>query len=159
MTESIMRSLILLGTASLALVGVAVAQTPARTPAQLIQARQAGYKQILAAFKGLNGQVRAPEPSLPAIRQHSAVLARLAPRVGGWFPAGTGPDTGVRTRAKAEIWSDRATFRTRSVNFVVAARRLHAAARANDLAAVRAALPGVGGSCRECHDQFRGPEN
>ncbi len=154
-----MRKRLLLGMGLAGLVGVAVAQNPARTPAQLIQARQAGYKQIQGALKGVSDQLKASEPSLPAIRQHSAVLARLAPQVGGWFPAGTGPETGVRTRAKAEIWSDRATFRTRSVNLVVAARRLDAAARANDLAAVRAALPGVGGSCRECHDQFRGPEN
>lgn len=154
-----MRKLLLLGIGAMGLVGVAVAQTPARTPAQLIQARQASYKQIQGAMKGLSDQLRASEPSLPAIRQHSAVLAQLAPRVSGWFPAGTGAEAGVRTRAKAEIWSDRAAFRTAAVNFVVAARRIDAAARANDLAAVRAALPGVGGSCRACHDQFRGPEN
>lgn len=154
-----MRHFVILGVATMALVGVAVGQTPARTPAQLIQARQAGYKQIQGAMKGLSDQLRASEPSLPTIRQHSAVIARLAPQVSGWFPAGTGAEAGVRTRAKAEIWSSGPAFRTASVNLVVAARRLDAAAQANDLAAVRAAVPGLGGACRECHDQFRGPEN
>ena len=108
-----MRHLILLTAASVTLVGVAVAQTPARTPAQLVQARQASYKQILGAFKGINDQLKASDPALPTIRQHSAVIARLAPQVSGWFPAGTGAEAGVRTRAKAEIWSSRPAFQAR----------------------------------------------
>ena len=154
-----MRRVILAGAAVLGLVGVAVAQTPARTPAQLVQNRQAGYKQIGAAFRGVQEQVRASEPSLPALRQHAAALARLAPQVSGWFPAGTGPEAGVRTRALPVIWSNGQAFRTASVNLVVAARQLDAAARGTDLAAIRSAAQALGRTCGGCHDQFRGPEN
>jgi cytochrome c556 len=153
-----MRQWLLIGTAALGVVGVAIAQTPARTPAQLIQNRQAGYKQINAAFRAVLEQSRASEPDLAAIRQHSATIARLAPRVSGWFPRGTGPETGVRTRAKAEIWTNPEAFRSASVNLVVAARRLDAAARGSDMAAIRAAFQALGRSCSGCHDQFRGPE-
>lgn len=153
-----MRRVVLLAIASLGLVGVAVAQSPARTPAQVIANRQAGYKQIYAAMRGLVEQTRASEPALPAIRQHAGAIARLAPQVSGWFPAGTGPETGIRMRAKAEIWTNGQAFRTGSVNLVVAARQLEAAAQGGDMAAIRAALGNLQRTCSGCHDQFRGPE-
>lgn len=154
-----MRQAALLGIGLFGLAGVVLAQTPARTPAQLIQNRQAGYKQIGAAFRGVQEQVRAGEPSLPVLRQHAATLARLAPQVSGWFPRGTGPETGVRTRALPVIWSNGQAFRSASVNLVVAARQLDAAARGTDLAAIRSAAQALGRTCSGCHDQFRGPEN
>lgn len=154
-----MRHLVLLGLATVGLVGVAVAQSPARTPAQLIQNRQAGYKQIGAAFRGLFEQSRATQPDLAAVRQHSATIARLAPNVGGWFPAGTGPEAGVRTRAKADIWAAPQEFRTLSVNLVVAARRMEQAAAGGDREAIGAAFANLRGTCAACHDRFRAPEN
>lgn len=154
-----MRQVALLGIAVFGLVGIAVAQTPARTPAQLIQNRQAGYKQIGAAFRGVQEQVRAGEPSLPTLRQHAATLARLAPQVSGWFPHGTGPEAGVRTRALPAIWANQTAFRAASVNLVVASRQLEAAAQGSDIAAIRAAFQGLGRTCGACHDQFRGPED
>ena len=153
-----MRQFIVLGSAALGLVGVAVAQTPGRTPAQVITNRQAGYKQINMSMRGVVEQVRAGEPSLPLIRQHAATIARLAPQVSGWFPAGTGPEAGVSTRAKAEIWTNQTAFRTASVNLVVAARQLEAAAQGADIAAIRAAFGSLQRTCGGCHDQFRGPE-
>ena len=152
-----MRHLLLLGIATVGIVGAAIAQAPARTPAELIQNRQAGYRQIRDANKAINDQLQASEPSLATIRQNSAALVRLTPQVSGWFPAGTGPETGVRTRAKAEIWARPQEFRTAAVNLVVAARRLDAAARGNDVAAIRAAHGALGRTCSACHDQFRGP--
>lgn len=153
-----MRNLVLLAAAISGLVGVAIAQSPGRTPAQIVANRQAGYKQIYAAMRGLVEQSRASEPSLPVIRQHAGAISRLAPQVSGWFPRGTGPDTGIRMRAKAEIWSNPQAFRTSSVNLVVAARQLESAAQGSDLAAIRAALGNLQRTCSGCHDQFRGPE-
>jgi cytochrome c556 len=152
-----MRQFVLAAFGVFGLVSVAVAQAPARTPAELIQHRQAGYKQINAAFRAVLEQVRADEPSLPVIRQNAATIARLAPQVGGWFPRGTGLETGVRTRAKVEIWADPQAFRTASVNLVVAARQLASAARAGDITAIRAAHQALGRTCSGCHDQFRAP--
>lgn len=153
-----MRQFVLVSAAALGLVGVAVAQTPARTPAQVIANRQAGYKQINAAMRGVVEQVRASEPSLPVIRRQAATIARLAPQVSGWFPAGTGPEAGVPTRAKAEIWTSPQAFRNASVNLVVAARQLETAAQGSDIAAIRAAFGSLQRTCGACHDQFRGPE-
>ena len=153
-----MRKLVLVLTAVASLVTVAAAQTPARTPAELIRNRQAGYKQMSDSFKVLFAQTKASEPSLDAIRTHAANVARIAPMVGGWFPPGTGPETGVPTRAKAELWANAADFRQRSATLVVAARQVDAAARAGNIEAFRAAFPGLRQSCADCHDRYRGPE-
>ena len=140
------------------LVTIAAAQTPARTPAELIHNRQASYKQIQTAFRVLFQQNQASEPSIAEIRPHAATLARLAPQVNGWFPPGTGPETGVRTRAKAELWANGQDFLARAAAFVVAARQVDAAARAGDVAAYRAAFPGLRQACADCHERYRGPE-
>lgn len=153
-----MRNLVLGFTAIACLTAVAAAQTPARTPAELIRNRQAGYKQMLASFRVLFDQSKAGEPSVEAIRTHAANVARIAPNVGGWFPPGTGPETGVPTRAKAEIWANQADFRQRSAALVVAARQVEAAARAGNVEAFRAAFPALRQTCSDCHDRYRGPE-
>ena len=153
-----MRKAFLAVAAVVSLVTVAAAQRPARTPADLIRNRQTWYKQISAAFKGLFEQSRASAPSIEAIRPHAATIARLAPQVNGWFPPGTGPETGVPTRAKAELWANRRDFLARAAAFVVAARRVDAAARAGDIDAYRAAFPGLRQACADCHDRYRGPE-
>ena len=143
--------------ASLAAAGLATAAY-AFAPADTIRMRQANYKQMAAALKGTNDQLRADSPSLPLIRQHSALLNRHAVRVLRWFPRGTGPESGVRTRAKAEIWTDRRGFTQAGARLLVAARELDAAARRGDIARVRAAFPGLRGACGACHDAYRGPE-
>jgi cytochrome c556 len=112
-----------------------------------------------AAMKGLNEQVRGSNPSLPVIRRNSAVIAGFAPQLLRWFPAGTGDESGIETRARPEIWSDHAGFTRAGAGLVVAARALDAAARRGDMAAIRTAVPQVAHACSTCHDSYRAPEH
>lgn len=128
-------------------------------PADTIRMRQGNYKQIAAAMKGINEQLKSSSPSLPAIRAGSRTILGFAPQVLRWFPRGTGPEAGVRTRARPEIWSDHAGFRRAGARLLVAARNLDAAARSGDLAAIRAAAPQLSHACSNCHDDFRAPEH
>ncbi|HST36204.1 MAG TPA: cytochrome c [Allosphingosinicella sp.] len=128
-------------------------------PADTIRMRQANYKQMGSAMHGLIEQVRSGSPSLPQIRSRSALILRYAPQVLQWFPRGTGPEAGIRTRAKAEIWSDRQGFRLAGGRLLVAARQMDAAARSGDIARIRAALPALQGACGGCHESYRGPAN
>lgn len=143
--------------ASLALAGVATAAL-AFAPADTIRMRQGNYKQMAAAMKGIGDQLKGGSPSIPQVRRHSAVILRHSPRVLRWFPRGTGPEAGIRTRAKPEIWSDPRGFRLAGARLLVAARAMDSAARSGDAARVRAALPGLRGACGGCHDAYRGPE-
>ena len=152
-----MKHILLTAGAIAAIVGTAVAQN--RTPADLIRERQGHYKQMGAAMKGLYDQIHSSEPSLDAIRQQSRVLVTFAPQLLRWFPPGTGPEAGVRTRALPQIWSDNLNFQRAGATLLVAARALDAAAQRGDLAAVRAALPNVAHACGNCHDTYRAPEH
>jgi cytochrome c556 len=153
-----LKKLVLASVAVAALCGVAYAQRPAANAAATIQARQGNYKQFAGALKGISDQLRSGSPDLGQIRPRAALLADRSVLVQRWFPRGTGPEAGVRTRAKAEIWSNHQGFLQAGAAFVVAARALNAAAQSGDIARIRAALPAVQRSCGGCHDNFRAPE-
>ena len=154
-----MKKFVICVTAVAALCGAAFAQRPATNAAATIQARQANYKQMAVALRAIGEQLRSGSPDLAQIRPRAALLANRATQLLRWFPRGTGPETGVRTRAKAEIWSNHQGFLHSGATFLVAARELNAAAAAGDLARIRAALPAVQRACSGCHDNFRGPEH
>ncbi len=157
--ESHVKHFLLAALAIAGAVTVAAAQTRAVPAAETIRMRQANYKQMGAAFRGLNEQLRSDAPNIADIRRHAATIRGHAGRVLTWFPHGTGAEAGVRTRAKPEIWSDPRGFRIRGANLLVAARGLDAAARRGDAAAVRTALPTLQRACAGCHETYRGPEN
>jgi cytochrome c556 len=153
------KKLVLASAAIAALCGVAYAQRPASNAAATIQARQANYKQFGAALKGINDQLRSGSPDVAQIRPRAAFLAERSVLLLRWFPRGTGPEAGVRTRAKPEIWSNHAGFQRAGAAFVVAARTLNRAVQSGDIAQIRAAMPALTRSCGGCHDNFRAPEN
>ena len=123
--------------------------------ATIMHDRHERYEEIGKAMKGIGRELKADAPSIEALRRHAGLIARYAPQIPSWFPAGTGPETGIRTHAKAEIWSDNRTFRQRAAALRVAADRFNQAAQGGDVAAIRAAQPGLSDACKNCHDRFR----
>src|SRR5205085_9076147 len=107
-------------------------------------------------FKALKTALEAQTPDLATVRKEAAELAKTAPDVSGWFPPGTGPETG-KTHAKAEIWQKPDDFAAKTRDFQAAAQKLNAAAQGNDVAAMKAAFADVGKSCKACHDPYRRP--
>jgi cytochrome c556 len=142
-----------------AAIAAIVATAAIAAPADTIRMRQANYKQIGAAMKGINEQLRSGAPSIDAIRAGSRTIIGFAPQVLRWFPHGTGPEAGVRTRARPEIWTDHTGFRRAGAGLLVAARAFDAAARRGDLDAIRAAAPQLAHACSNCHDDYRAPEH
>ena len=127
--------------------------------ATIMHDRHERYEEIGKAMKGIGRELKADSPSVDTVRGHAALIARYAPQIPSWFPAGTGPETGIRTRAKAEIWSDNRNFLQRAAALRAAAERFDQAAQGGDLAAIRAAQPGLSDACKNCHDRFRAPEH
>ena len=134
-------------------------QAVARSPEEVIKARDKSYHQIGKAFKGIGDQLKKPEPELAVIRQHAATLDTLSREVNGWFPVGTGPDSGIKTAALPAIWERPAEFSKQAGAFAAAAHRLNLAAAGGDLAAVKAAVPAVGATCKSCHQSFNGKDD
>ena len=126
--------------------------------AQLMHDRHERYEEIGKAMKGITRELKSGSPSLADVRRHAGVIAGYAPQVVSWFPPGSGPETGRRTRAKAEIWQDFDTFRQRARAFEAEAANFNRVAQTTDVEGMRAAHGELGNACKNCHDRFRGPE-
>lgn len=122
-------------------------------------ARHEHYEEMGKAMKGITAQLKGGSPDLAVVQRHAALIAGFGPVLLSWFPEGSGPAEGSKTRAKAEIWSDSVTFRARAQAFEQASGAFDRAARSGDVEAVRAALPALKESCSNCHEKFRAPEH
>jgi cytochrome c556 len=72
-----------------------------------------------------------------------------------WAAFGDGTDKGAPTKAKAEIWTDKAKFNEYAEKMQGDMNKLNAAAKTGNLDSIKAAVGAVGGSCKTCHDAFR----
>lgn len=138
----------------------AAAPAPASKEAalKLMHDRHEGMEDIGDAFKVLGREMKADAPTLEAVQTQAAIVARLAPEVSRWFPAGTGPDVG-KTRAKTEIWQKPEDFNAKMRTFQAAAQSFDATAKGGDVAAIKASFGELGKTCKACHDLYRAPES
>lgn len=72
-----------------------------------------------------------------------------------WAAFGEGTDKGSATKAKAEIWSDKAKFNDYAEKMQAEMNKLNAAAKTGNLDSIKAAVNATSGSCKTCHDAFR----
>jgi cytochrome c556 len=123
--------------------------------ADAVKARQANYKQLGGAFKVINDQLKADSPDMAQIKAAAAKMAALGARAAAWFPRGSGPEAGVKTGAKPQIWTDPAGFAAAAKTLQTATANLSAAADTGDLDRVKAAVGPTGAACKGCHDKYR----
>jgi cytochrome c556 len=122
--------------------------------ASVIQGRQAAMMLSGVAMGSIKGSIDAGQA--PSTQRFSTrALARWAHAVPGMFPAGSGPEAGTPTKAKAEVWSDRAGFEARAADYAAAADRLAELAAGEDAAAFTAQLAVVRESCNACHTVYK----
>jgi cytochrome c556 len=126
-------------------------------PAEAVHARIEGFKQLGVAYKGVNDAIRAGD--LAQIRTGVAQMKRAGVSIYQWFPAGSGPQSGVKTATKPEAWTNSQQFRQAQDAFAGALVPLERAATSGDLDAVRSASRSVGATCKGCHDSFRVPNS
>jgi cytochrome c556 len=141
--------------AAIFVAGLSVTGAWAATPADTIKTRQAEFKKLGRAMKGVNDELRKSSPNVAALRSNANAMAAVAGKVRGAFPRGTGPGAGVDTDARPVIWTNPGEFTKRMNVMVNATRGLQKAAASGDVARIKAAFPAVGGSCKGCHDTFR----
>jgi len=118
------------------------------------QARHEAMEQVGDAMKALGAIARGQAPFDAAVVKKSATtIADSLTAAEKHFPPGS--DTG-KTRAKAEIWTNRADFDRIMKESQTAATAL---AAVTEEAAYRPALGTLGTSCKSCHDMYRAPEH
>ncbi|OYU99678.1 MAG: cytochrome C [Burkholderiales bacterium PBB5] len=143
--------------ALLAALGV-VASLPAaaqfQKPEDAIKYRQAAFT-VMGNHVGRIGAMAAGKAPFDA--KAAADSAHIAATLSNLpFTAfGEGTDKGLPNRAKPEIWKDAGKFKAASEKMIAEVAKLETAAKSGNLDAIKAAMGGVGGSCKGCHDDFR----
>lgn len=125
------------------------------TVKEQIEARQGQLKKMGKAFKAISDQLKADSPDVAQIQTAAAVVPKESATMVDWFPEGTGPEAGVKTKALPVIWENKADFNTKVVAMRDAAALLDSAAQTGDVAAIGAAFQTTGGTCKACHDKYR----
>lgn len=128
----------------------------AATPVEIQKQRHEHYEALGDAFKVVRDNSKG-NPDFAALDKAVAVIQEATVNQGQWFPKGTGPEAG-KTRAMSEIWTKPEDFVAAQKMFAEKAGPLVAAVKARDGEAVGKAFREVGGSCKNCHDNFRAPE-
>ena len=124
--------------------------------AEVIEARQQGYKTLGGSFKTIRDNLQAGDSAdMDAVKAAAAKMDELADDIGDWFPAGSGPEAGVETEALPVIWEDPAGFTAAIGVLKAATTTMKAAADSGEMAAIGAAVRPLGGACGNCHDTYR----
>lgn len=113
------------------------------------------FEAIAKASKTIGDELKKDAPDVATIKSNAQSIDESAKALPSWFPGTTGPEPGVKTDAKPEIWQKPAEFKTAAAKFASAAAALRAAADTGDIPAIKTAAAGLGPTCKGCHEQFR----
>ena len=144
--------------AALAIATIGGSAAAAINAAKVEAAREANFKKIGGAFKAIIDGLKAETPDTKAMAAQAKIIKDLSPKITTWFPKGSGPESGVKMQAKAEIWTDWATFETAAKGLQTESTKLEAIAKTGDLEAIKAQVKVTGGACGTCHTKFREKE-
>lgn len=127
--------------------------------ADTIKARHDHFKELGGAAKAIGDQLKSGAPDAAIVKANAAKMAQLGAALPTWFPAGSGPESGVKTRALPVIWTDGPGFSAAAKNLATETAKLNAIAASGNMAAVGPQMGAVGNACGGCHKKYRGPEN
>jgi len=124
----------------------------AATPDEIITMRQANQKRVGELNDGIK---KALASGATAASQLEATkdLDDRTHLIKGYFPVGT--ETGHDTKARPEIWTNRAGFDAAADAYVEAYDKLLVLAQAGDTAGFTAQFATASGTCGACHRNFR----
>ena len=129
------------------------ATVAAPTAEDIVAARQSAMVMSVGATSAMRSAAAGGTPV-----KNLAFIANGVAKWGAVLPAMFAPSTAaVASRAKPEIWTDKAGFAAKAKDFADASAALAAAAKADDKDAFTAALASTGASCKGCHDAFQAP--
>lgn len=147
-----MQSSIRVVAATLGMIVLSAVPSHSATNDEVIAERRAGYKHMGQIFGEMKTAVEAAAPVSP-FESKAQEIVDWARRIPSMFPPGT--ETGGGTRAKPEIWTERAKFDELSAELVEKATALKARAAANDVTGFSDAWKATGQVCGSCHRAYR----
>lgn len=140
--------LVMVAAAAAGLVGAAA-------PVDIVATRVAALRELGAAFKNVSDELKSGTPQLFIIQLSARQIRDASKAQYSWFPAGSGPQPGVKTAAKPEIWAQSAKFSAAQDAFAAEADAFRHVAMSGDMAAIAAEAKTLGRTCAACHHVFR----
>lgn len=139
--------------------GAAIVAEAQTNVAQTVQARKDVMRGNGRALASIQPMLRNEQPwnaqtaaaAMTSVRDGMRSLPSL-------FPAGSGAQAGIETRALPAIWDQRAAFEAQVASIVTAADQLVTLAQAGNEAGFRAGMGAVTQVCGSCHTTFRAPQ-
>jgi len=125
------------------------------SPAEIIKARQEKLKDLGEQMKAIGGQAKSGTLDRKVMADAAAKAAAYAKDLPTWFPKGTGPEAGVKTAAKPEIWTQPDDFKAAADKLAPEVDMLAEVVTGGDKGAIFTQLQATGKACQGCHKQFR----
>lgn len=151
-----LKHIVLLGSLLTITTGAAYADLK---PEDAIKFRKAGYNVMSWNMSKIKAMTIDNPESFDAKQVASAANAIAAMAnmgMGALYVPGSEENIGdIKTRAKAEIFTDKEGVKTVAVKFNQAANELANVAASGDKVAIAQAFKDTGASCKACHDKFR----
>ena len=123
--------------------------------ADVVRARIEGLRELGALYKNVNDELKSDTPNKMILSISARQINAVARDQYKWFPAGSGPQPGIKTKAKAEIWSKGAEFKAAQDKFAQQAAAFNKVVASGDVAKMRAQAKVLGATCSGCHRGFR----
>lgn len=138
--------------AATAAMAAAEAQTP--KPEDQLKLRKAAYGLMNYSLGTLDAMTNGKRAfSKEEAQRNAELLAALSTIPKGFF--GEGTDKVGETRAKPEVWTNRADFDAKMDKMIQETAKLAQVAKAGDAAAIKTAVHDVDAACTACHDDYR----
>jgi cytochrome c556 len=125
------------------------------TGVEAVKARQTHMKALGASAKAVGEQVRGGSPDLTVVKAEAAKIDAAAKALPSWFPTGSGPSSGAKTKALPLIWTDTGGFAAKQHALAVAAAKFDQVAQAGDTAAINPAFHEIAAACKSCHQTYK----
>lgn len=125
------------------------------SPQDVIEARRSGFKKMGAAMKSIAEQLKTDAPDLAKMTAAAQAVDAGAQHQPGWFPVGSGPESGLETDALPHIWKDTSKFAALSKELTIESGKLTTVMAGKDVAAIRTQFKALSDVCSTCHKSFR----
>jgi cytochrome c556 len=131
-------------------------EKPPSKAEQAIKYRQSVYKVILWNFGPVAAMAQGKIPYDAAeFARRAERVATMAPMLLGGYPEGTASEPGIKTRARPEIWENKAEFEKLMHDMENKTAALATVAREGDFDKSKAAFGDAAAACKACHEKFR----
>ncbi len=122
-------------------------------PEDAVKYRQGAFQVMGQHFGRLGAMANGKAPFDAKTAQDNAAVVEVISKL-PWSAFGPGTDVG-QTKAKPEIWTEKAKFDQGAEKLMAEAVKLQAAAKMGNLDALKAAFGDTAATCKACHDSYK----